>query len=193
MVDLTMRTKEKLKYEFDRKGNRVCNTDSKYIPSPKFFHDVKPSGNIFLLQKEARESLEWRKTERYCRLCKRLYEDGLRELNNLRELDKKLSEEALLAHAKHCYDQGYMSENDYNYRKTHIREYRQMRRNEAMRGQQCSLDYKIELYDKIFNNGFRNFMEITLKYGHVVNGVQIIEYDSIYHDELERDKSFYIL
>ena len=93
-----------LKYIIDKKGNRQYINDDRFRPSPKNFHNIRYSGNIFALILDSSEELEWRKSERYDRLCKRLYEDGLKALENLRELDKELSEEELRAEIEKLLD-----------------------------------------------------------------------------------------
>ena len=59
-----------------------------------------------------------------------------------------------------------------------------------MRFSQCSLDYKLELYTYIFDNGFDHFKKLTLLQGHVINGIEVIQYDVAYCQGFDVDDAF---
>ena len=188
----TYNSNQNLKYTINENGERVYSGDARFSPSPKNFHKVRCGNNILEWLLGATDA-EWRKSQRYQKLCRRLYNDGFKQLEYLRKLDEELSEKELLKHIERCYKIGSLTEKEYEYRKRNIKEYTIERREYEMRFDQCnSLDYKIQLYEKVFGNGFRNFVNITLKNGHVIDGYEIICYDVMNFDCFERDRSFYV-
>lgn len=188
-----MKRNDNLRYIVDDKGNRHYTGDERFNPSKTNFHNLKGGNGIFDWILDSQEEYKWRESERYKRLCKRLYKEGLKRIEELKQLDRELSEEELLKFAEHCYEVGALTEEEYNYRKDNIKEYTIERREYEMRASQYkSIEYKLEVYNNIFGNGFDNFINITKKEGNVINGCEVISYDLIFYDENDFDRTFFV-
>lgn len=182
-----------LKYIIDKNGEIIDNSEYRFAPNPKNFHNIIFKNGIVGFIKDCQEELEWNNSDRYKKLCNRLYNDGLKVLEDLKKIETSLSKEEVLKGIKHSYEIGVYTEEEYNSYINNIEEFITNKKNHIMMSSQCSLEYKIELYEKIFNGGFDNFIDITKKNGHVVDGVEIIVYNIAFRNNFDPDSSFRIV
>lgn len=117
---------------------------------PKFklnkdnFHFTIISNNVFDMLQNAIDLSEWRASDLYKSLCKKLYEQGVRILNNWEHYEK-------------LADEGYAG--DYIFLKGDYRTARNRQYN---------------VYNYVFGRGYEHFIETTKKHGHNINGTQYI-------------------
>lgn len=196
-IDLGLDEREHMRYQVNKDGTTTHYTDKRFHPSQDNFNNLVGSNNFTRFFLDCSEEVEWRQSERYKNLVKKLMEDGIAETKRLIKIKNEFTLEAWKEYLENEINislKRIESDNDcggyykckYEQRKDQLNNLNgswQERIDYYMTGTigfkpQCSLDYKIALYYAVFCKGVENFIEITRECGHVVNGVQIIDYIS---------------
>ena len=153
--------------------------EKRFKPSINNFHNLE---GIKITSSKHIEVLEWRKSERYKKLCERLYAEGLKGLKKLTKeyFAPKMTEKEIKHHiyVRHTYMN--MSDEDYEYNMEHWNEYGEwlyenFKRDKEI-GKTHSLQLRYGIYSHIFGHGFDNFINITKQHGHYYNELEIISH-----------------
>lgn len=194
-IDLGLDEKEHLSYISTGNGKREAIDDDRFIPRKDNFHKLRTTHGFggFLL--DCHDEVLWQQSKRYNDLVDELLEKGIEETKRLIRIKNEVTIEKenkkwedMYQDYKNSYDKKSDFEKQYccealidnmNYCKEKLdnpQKAFQERIQFLMGSKQCSLDYRIALYNEIFCKGRRHFIDLTMKYGHVINGVEVIRY-----------------
>lgn len=149
------------------------------------FHKVSTIGkNFFNAITYVVKQSEYEQSDFYIKLCNKLYEDGKIQIEYLKELIEEQTEywikpeekirEIELFELNRQIEHKFITKYEYNLKLNNIDETVKEKikwRNELIN----KLKYKLEVTQYVFGNSFEHFMNVTRQYGHVINGVKIIE------------------
>lgn len=149
------------------------------------FHKVANSGKGFLNRlNDAVEQSEYDQSDFYKQISKKLYKDGKIQIEYLKELIEEQTEfwikpeeeirEIEMNSLNRQIKNKAITKYEYNLKLNNINETvkKQIKwRNELI----DKLKHKLEVTQYVFGNSFEHFMNVTRQYGHVINGVRVIE------------------
>ena len=156
------------------------------------FHKVANNLKGFLNRlNSAVEQSEYEQSDFYRKISKKLYEDGKIQIEYLKELIEEQTEywikpeeeirEIELHSLNREREHKFITKYEYNLKLNNIDETvkKQIKwRNELI----YKLKHKLEVTQYVFGNSFEHFMNVTRQYGHVINGVRVIEANTMGDD-----------
>lgn len=193
-IDLGLDEKEHLSYISTGNGKREAIDDDRFIPRKDNFHKLRTTHGFggFLL--DCHDEVLWQQSKRYNDLVDELLKEGIEETKRLIKIKEEVTIEKVIEDwewwyqfYKTSYDEGsdfdkkYCSDNlirNMNICKEKLDNPQKAfeEKIKGLIGKQCSLDYRIALYNEVFCKGRQHFIDLTMKYGHIINGVEIISY-----------------
>lgn len=191
-IDIGLNEEEHMRYQFGKEG-KIYLGDAQFHPKLDNFHYLdNESGNFSRLMIEANEQARWQNSQRYYDIIKKLMNEGVAETKRLIRLRNEFTIEAWKEFLEKKMEEEskeglrYCAKREMEYLENLQASYTE-RLNYLLTGlmhhePQCTVEYRAALYYNIFGKGVENFINITKKYGHWINGVMVIggnkDYDS---------------